>query len=104
MKTLIRLSAAGVLFASIAWGAVSPQEAARLGADLTPLGGEKAGNADGSIPAWDGGVTAPAGYKPGDHHPDPFAGEAPLFTITAANAAQYADKLTAGQQALLKLY
>ena len=44
---------------------------ARLGADLTPLGGEKAGNADGSIPAWEGGITTPpAGYKPGDHHPD----------------------------------
>jgi hypothetical protein len=26
-------------------------DASRLGADLTPLGGEKAGNADGSIPA-----------------------------------------------------
>ena len=78
---------------------------ARLGGDLTPLGGEKAGNADGTIPAWTGGITtAPAGYKPGDHHTDPFAGERPLFTITAANAAQYADKLTAGQQALLKAY
>ena len=53
MKT-IQVAAAGLLFASVAWGAVSPQEAARLGADLTPLGGEKAGNADGSIPAWTG--------------------------------------------------
>jgi hypothetical protein len=78
---------------------------ARLGADLTPLGGEKAGNADGSIPAWTGGLTTPpAGYQPGQHHPDPFAGESPLFTITAENAAQYADRLTAGQQALLKAY
>src|SRR6478736_4460113 len=80
-------------------------DASRLGADLTPLGGEKAGNADGSIPAWDGGLTTPpAGYKPGDHHPDPFAGEAPLFTITAANADKYAEKLTAGQQAMFKTY
>ncbi len=78
---------------------------ARLGADLTPLGGEMAGNADGSIPAWTGGLTTPpAGYQPGDHHPDPFADETPLFVITADNAAQYADKLTAGQQALLKAY
>ena len=80
-------------------------DASRLGADLTPLGGEKAGNADGSIPAWDGAITAPpAGYKVGDHHPDPFASEAPLFTITAADADKYADKLTAGQLALLKTY
>ena len=35
--------------------AVSPGQAARLGADLTPFGAEKAGNSDGSIPAWTGG-------------------------------------------------
>ena len=99
MKTLIRLSAAGVLFASIAWGAVSPQEAARLGADLTPLGGEKAGNADGSIPAWTGGLKSAAdagfpNYHSPDHYPDPYANDKPLFTITAASMAQYAAKLT----------
>src|SRR5690349_11680667 len=106
MKTLIRLAAAGLLLApALLSAAVSPEDAARLGADLTPLGGEKAGNADGSIPAWDGGITSiPAGYKPGDHHPDPFASETPLFTITAANVDKYADKLTAGQQALIKAY
>ena len=103
MKTKFLLTAAlCVLSSALVARAADPS---RLGADLTPLGGEKAGNADGSIPAWDGGLTGgPAGYKPGDHHPDPFAGERPLFTITAANAAQYADKLTAGQQALLKAY
>ena len=40
MKMLLRSAAAGVLFASVALGAVSPQEAARLGQELTPLGGE----------------------------------------------------------------
>src|SRR6267154_1659797 len=109
MRTLIRLSAAGVLFASIAWGAVSPQEAARLGADLTPLGGEKAGNADGSIPAWTGGLKSAAdagfpNYHSPDHYPDPYANDKPLFTITAANMAQYAAKLTEGHKALFKAY
>ncbi|HEV8018885.1 MAG TPA: hypothetical protein VGP32_10045, partial [Steroidobacteraceae bacterium] len=90
MKTLIGLSAAGLLFASLACGAVSPQEAARLGADLTPLGGEKAGNADGSIPAWTGGLKSPAeagfpNYHSPDHYSDPYANDKPLFTITAAN-------------------
>jgi hypothetical protein len=100
MKTL---SSVLCFLSSVA--ALTAADPARLGADLTPLGGEKAGNADGSIPAWSGGLTtAPAGYAPGQHHPDPFAGEQPLFTITAANAGQYADKLTAGQQALLKAY
>jgi hypothetical protein len=96
------LLGAGGFSVITAFAAVDPS---RLGADLTPLGGEKAGNADGSIPAWDGGLTtSPAGYKPGDHHPDPFAGESALFTITAANSEQYAEKLTAGQLALLKAY
>lgn len=85
--------------------AISAADASRLGNDLTPLGGEKAGNADGSIPAWTGGITAaPAGYKPGMHHPDPFKDDAVLFTITSANADQYAAKLSAGHLALLKAY
>lgn len=85
--------------------AVSENDAARLGRDLTPLGAEKAGNAAGTIPAWEGGITTPpSGYKPGDHHPDPFAGDQPLHTITAANAAEHAAKLSAGHQALLQAY
>ncbi len=85
--------------------AVSPSDAARLGRDLTPLGAETAGNADGSIPAWTGGiVTPPAGYKVGDHHPDPFAGDRPLYTISSANLAQYQDKLAAGHLAVLQAY
>ena len=36
---------------------MAADEVARLGVDLTPLGGEKAANAAGTIPAWDGGLT-----------------------------------------------
>jgi hypothetical protein len=109
MKTLILLSAAGMLLAPVAWGAVSPQDAARLGQDLTPLGGEKAANADGSIPAWTGGIRSPAeagfpNYHAGDHHPDPYASDKPLFTISAANMSQYAARLTEGHKALFKTY
>jgi len=90
---------------SVTWAAATPAEIARLGADLTSFGAEKAGNADGTIPVWDGGITAPpAGYKPGDHHPDPYAGDQVLFTITPENMDRYADKLTAGHKALLKTY
>jgi hypothetical protein len=97
--TLFTLAASGLS------AAISDAQAARLGADLTPLGGEKAGNASGSIPAWTGGLTTPpAGYTVGAHHPDPYAGEPALYTITAANAAQYQDQLTAGHLALLKAY
>jgi hypothetical protein len=78
-------------------------EYSRLGQDLTPIGAERAGNADGTIPAWDGGLTqAPAGWTPQQGYVDPFPGDKPLFTITAANAAQYEAKLTQGQLALLK--
>ncbi|MGO9851244.1 MAG: DUF1329 domain-containing protein [Steroidobacteraceae bacterium] len=110
MKRLLRFgAAAAVVFAQLAWGAVSPEQAARLGADLTPLGGEKAGNADGSIPAWTGGIKSPAdagfpNYHSGDHHPDPYADDKPLFTITAANLSQYATRLSDGQKALFKTY
>ena len=104
------LTFAGAVVAMLVMGApalaaISAEEAARLGKDLTPLGGERAGNADGTIPEWTGGITKPpAGYKVGDHHPDPFADDKPLFTITAANMAQYADKLTEGSKALLQAY
>lgn len=99
------LLALGLVIAGQAIAAVSAQEAARLGNDLTPLGGEKAGNADGSIPAWDGGITnPPAGFKSGGHHPDPFASDQIKFTINAANASQHADKLSEGHKAMLKQY
>src|SRR5262245_15682361 len=67
-----------------ALAAITAQEAARLGADLTPLGGEKAGNAAGTIPAWNGGLKSAAdagvqSFTPGTAHPDPFASEKPLF-------------------------
>ncbi len=107
--TLIRITVAGVLCTPLAWGAVTPQEAAQLGATLTPLGAEKAGNTDGSIPAWSGGIRSAAeagfpGYRPGDHHPDPYAADRPLFTVTAANLRQYAARLTEGHKALLEKY
>ncbi|MBL9210599.1 MAG: DUF1329 domain-containing protein [Opitutaceae bacterium] len=97
--------AAAFSLATGASAAVSETEAARLGRDLTPLGGEVKASADGTIPAWTGGIqTPPAGYKPGDHHPDPFAADQPLFTVTGANAASHEARLTAGQLAVLKAY
>jgi len=99
------LSVLLALGCSIAVAGLSPEQVARLGADLTPLGAEQAGNADGTIPAWDGGITSPPpGYLAGAHHADPFPDDQVLFTITAQNAEQYADKLGAGHQALLNAY
>ncbi|MDX2145130.1 MAG: DUF1329 domain-containing protein [Rhodospirillaceae bacterium] len=84
---------------------VTAQEAAQLSTTLTPLGAIKAGNQDGSIPAWDGGVTtAPAGYQKGGPHVDPFAADQPLYEVTAANADKYKELLSPGQMAMLKRY
>lgn len=86
-------------------GKTTNEQIARLGKDLTPVGAEKAGNKDGTIPPWEGGVTkAPAGFDPNKGVADPFAADKPLYTITGANAEQYKDKLAPGQLALLKRY
>ena len=82
---------------------VDSTQAARLGQDLTPLGGERAGNAAGTIPAWDGGLAKPpANYQPGMHHPDPYSADAPLYQINSQNLAQYQAQLPAGLKALLE--
>jgi hypothetical protein len=100
---------ASTLALAIAGGAhaaVSPDQAARLGTTLTGVGAEKAGNADGSIPAYTGGLkTAPASFQKGSSfRPDPFEGEKPKMVINSKNAAEYNGKLTATTQELLKRY
>ncbi|MGH8464301.1 MAG: DUF1329 domain-containing protein, partial [Pseudomonas sp.] len=79
MRTLLATCLSLAAF-NAAHAAVSADQAARLGNNLTQIGAEKAANADGSIPAYQGGlVTPPASFKSGDSmRPDPFAGEKPL--------------------------
>lgn len=101
----VALVAALTALLPIANAAAPAQEVARLGRDLTPIGAEKAGNEDGSIPEWTGGITEPpAGYKIGTHHVDPFASDQPLYTISAENLAEHRDDLSPGQIALLEKY
>ena len=95
--------------ATIASAGVTAQQAARLGADLTPMGAEKAGNTTGTIPAWTGGITSAAqagfpNFKTGGHHPDPYASDKPLYKVDASNMSRYAANLTAGHKALLGAY
>ncbi|WP_139808009.1 DUF1329 domain-containing protein, partial [Pseudomonas mucidolens] len=93
------------LLAANVMAAVSPEEAAKLGTSLTPVGAEMAGNADGSIPAWTGGIPKNAGAVDSKGFlADPFATEKPLFVITAATVDQYKDKLSDGQVAMFKRY
>ncbi|HUS23972.1 MAG TPA: DUF1329 domain-containing protein [Candidatus Binatia bacterium] len=86
---------------------LSADELRQVGGRLTPIGAERSANADGSIPAWEGGITRaqwPAAFKPGGRVVDPFPDDRPLFVITQANAAQYAARLTEGHKALLSKY
>lgn len=93
------------LSACLAQAKVSETEAAKLGNELTPYGGVKAANTDGSIPPWTGGMTEPPkGFKAGDYHPDPFADEKPLFDITFKNYKEYAEFLSEGQKRLFETY
>jgi hypothetical protein len=97
--------ALGTAFAAPVAAELSAADVAKLGTTLTPVGAEKAGNAAGTIPAWDGGITRPvAGYVDGGYYPDPYASDKPLFTITGANAEQYKANLSPGEMAMLKKY
>ena len=93
-------------FAGVAQAAVSLQEAEKLGTTLTGVGAERAGNADGSIPEYTGGLTiAPAGFNAGDsYRPDPYASEQPILVIDQSNVADNKDKLTATTAELIKRY
>lgn len=71
-----------------------------LGAGLNPMGGELAGNADGSIPAWTGGVV----NMPNFDIQNPFSNEAPIAVIDSSNMAEHSAMLTQGVQAMMTKY
>ena len=104
-RTIAYFTALSLGFSGALSAKVSPEEAARLGEDLTPLGAIQAGNEEGTIPAWEGGLTQPpSGYSEGTHHMDPFPDDKPLFTITAENFDEYKDFLTPGQIRMFERY
>ncbi|PKA68162.1 uncharacterized protein DUF1329 [Pseudomonas baetica] len=105
MKRLMTGAAFGLLFLSgLSFSAVSPEQAAQLGKTLTPLGAEKAGNKDGTIPAWTGGLARNTGKVVDGYVENPYAAEKPLFVIDAKNVDKYKDKLSPGQVGMLKRY
>jgi hypothetical protein len=107
-RSLVLAAAISAVHAGSALAAVPAEEAKKLGgAELTAWGAEKAGNKDGTIPAYTGErPKVPASYNPKEvgNMPDPYAEEKPLYSITAQNLAQHADKLTPGQKALFERY
>src|SRR3569623_39148 len=122
-RTSTVLAMALSAFAINAHATATAAEAAKLCKDLTCVGAVKAGNKEGTIPEWTGPSNFTEEQKHYTHakledlrknHPkeieDLFAKQAGpdkmkiLFTITKANMAQYADKLTEGQKAMLTQY
>ncbi|MDP9145406.1 MAG: DUF1329 domain-containing protein [Actinomycetota bacterium] len=104
-KLIVAAILTTALSSTTASAAVTAAEAAALGTTLTPLGAEKQGNADGTIPAWTGGLTTPQpGFKTGGHYPDPYSADKSLFTIDATNMEKYKANLSPGQMALMKRY
>lgn len=101
VRYLIVAVAASAAFSTVQ---AAEKDPALLGAKLTPLGGEVAANADGTIPAW----TPPGpqgegwayGQVRGQHWK--FKDDKPLYSITASNVSQYASKLSPGQLELFK--
>lgn len=76
-----------------------------MGTVLTPMGSIMAANADGSIPAWTGGLAKDAAPVTEEgRYTSPFADEAPLFVVNANNLEEYRDLMTEGQIAMLQRY
>ena len=110
MKTLASISRVLLLCATpllaVAQAKSGAEQIGQLGGKhLSCIGAEKAGSKNG-VAAYTGqwldswpGLKNPTGYDAG-----PYAAEKPLFTITADNSTQYADRLSEGQKALLKKY
>ncbi len=108
-KTIFSVMLAILLMctATPALAKVTAEEAAKLKTELNPMGGVRAGNAEGTIPEWTGGLAkVPEGIdfvpKSGLPQPDPYADDKILFTITAQNVDQYKDKLSPAQVRMFK--
>ncbi|HQQ63579.1 MAG TPA: DUF1329 domain-containing protein [Pseudomonadales bacterium] len=86
----------------------TPQDAERLGRELTPMGANPKGNEKGTIPPYTGkilGAPAHVHYKgTGTFYPSAYAEEKPLFTITGQNYREFQANLTEGQIALFETY
>lgn len=108
LNTIKRLCLACVLIflaCSAPHAKVTSQEAEKLGKELTPLGGNASANAENTIPAYTGGITAPPkGYNNAEGYIDPYADDDILFTITQQTISQHKDKLSPGQLALFRAH
>lgn len=103
LKTITAMLSLALIPALPAVAKAPPDQIARLGKDLTPVGAEAGPSADGAVPAW-----TPAkqrGKLSGEFASDPAVeAEKPLYTVTGAELAKYGDKLSEGHKYLLKTF
>ena len=101
-KRVLTASAVAALMTLPTLSSVAARDVSQLGVSLTPMGAEKAGNADGSIPAWEGGLLMgrPAAGRERAPAEYPTSSDKPLFTVTSANLDQHREMLTPGALAL----
>ena len=96
---------ATVLLALSCWLAApvgaSPYDATRLQRDLTPVGAERAGNRDGSIPAWKADQLSEEAHL---QWMSAIASEEALFHIDRQNLHQHKDLLSPGVLAMFERY
>ncbi len=90
------------------YAGVSDEEAEKLGAELTPLGAERAGNAAGTIPEWTGGykMSRPPALRK-RRHPESYPGigdQEPLFVIDSSNMDEHLEHLSPSHQTMLKRF
>lgn len=106
MNGQLALAFALLSAATCSLAAAPADQVAQIGKTLTPFGAIIAGNAEGTIPAYQGGLRqSPPGFKPDSGFwVDPFKDEKPLLRITSKNMQQYADKLSGGQKLLLEKF
>ena len=102
------ISTLALAVAASGYAAVGSEDFSRLGlegTELTPVGAVRAGNAEGTIPAWKNTpIKAPSRFKPGTFHLDPFATDKVKFTISSSNYHQHTGKLTDGQVKMFEEY
>src|SRR5690349_9012609 len=112
MKFIVIKALAGSMalaFTGHALAAVSAEEAKKLGGpEYTETGALKAGNKDGTIPAFSGKVPPQGAKAPASAGKftvgDPYANEKPLYSVDAKNMDKYADKLSDGVKALMQKF
>ena len=93
----------GTSVTALTWSA-SASDVARLGTDLLPTGGERAGNKEGTIPAFEGEDQPLPGWTWGKYREEFWRhkDEKSLFEINSSNVEKYADQLSPGQIQMIK--